>query len=483
MPATDDANLELKKQFENIFEYSPIAIFIHDLEKITNVNKAFLEQFKYDTKECVLGKPPIETLLLVDDKDLVTYARRQVKEGSSFVIPQVRFRKKDGEVFLAEAHISVVTLNGKVHHQIHTQDITASYQAQFELIESGERHRTLLENSRDGIYKSTPEGKFVEVNTALVKMLGYDSIEDLLAIDINRDLYFKKEDRQSMVDHFEDQFPLKRKDGSRVWVEDHSYYEYGENGEILFHHGILRDVTNKLEKQSELESLLSVTADQNQRLQNFAHIISHNIRSHSANLSSLVHFMEGNPSEEERAKLFAMLKISTVKLEETIQNLNEIITVNQKLDAPRESRNLKEEVENTLRVLSGEIIQNNVEVCVDVPKNIEINVIPAYLDSILLNIVDNAIKYRSPTVDLKLVIKAKKSRKHVVLKIGDNGIGIDIIKNAKKLFRMYETFTDNKDSRGFGLYITKNQIEAMSGRIEVESELGKGSTFILSFKH
>lgn len=482
MPATDNATLEMKKQFENIFEYSPIAIFIHDLEKITNVNHAFLKLYGYETKNRVVGRSPVKTLVFPEDHELITYARSEAREGSSFVIPQVRLLKKNGEIFIAEAHVSVVELEGKIHHQIHTQDITESHRAQFELLEAGERYRTLFSNSLDGIYKSTPEGKFVEVNTAMVKMLGYDSIEELLAIDINDGLYLTQEDRKIMPSHIKDQYALRRKDGSKIWVEDHSYYEYDDE-KISFHHGILRDVTDKLEKQSELETLLSVTEDQNKRLQNFAHIISHNIRSHSANLSSLVHFMDENPSEEERTKLFGMLKISTVKLEETIQNLNEIITVNQKLETPLETRFLKEEIDNTLRILSGDIIKNDVELDIEIEDNIELKVIPAYLDSILLNIIDNAIKYRSPNDQLLLEICAHRNSWGVVLKITDNGIGIDMKRNSKKMFRMYETFSGRKDSRGFGLYITKNQIEAMDGTIEVESTLGKGSTFILTFKN
>jgi len=482
MPATDNATLELKKQFENIFEYSPVAVFVHDIEKITNVNHAFLKQFGYETKASILGKNPMKSLLSQADTDLIAYARRKVRAGTSFVIPQVRFVKKNGDVFLAEAHVSAVSFGGKMHYQIHTQDITESSRAQFELLETGERYRRLFENSLDGIYKSTPEGKFVEVNTAMVEMLGYGSIDELLAIDINTDLYFEKEDRKVMADHIEDQYPLKRKDGSKMWVEDHSYYEYDGDGKILFHHGILRDVTGKLEKQSELENLLLVTEDQNKRLQNFAHIISHNIRSHSANMSSLVRFLQESPSDEDRIRLFDMLKISTGKLEETIQNLNEIITVNQKLDTPLEPRNLRQEVENTLLVLSGDIAENNVEVSINIPKNLEIMVVPAYLDSVLLNIIDNAIKYRSSNIALNLRLSSKKNGKSTILMISDNGIGIDLTKNSTKLFKMYETFSDNKDSRGFGLYITKTQIEAMGGTVEVESELGKGSTFRLSFK-
>ncbi len=481
MPAAKPPLIAQKEQFENLFEYSPYAIFIHDFKKIVKVNRTFLNLFGYKTEEEISGKPPF-VLVFPEDKEIIEEARKSASKGMQFFIPNVRLVKSDNSIFTAEAHVSSLTINDEPHLRIYVRDITETKNAEMKLLESGRKYRTLFENSLDGIYKSTPDGKFVDVNSALVEMLGYDSVEDLLAIDIKTQLYFKIEDRKIMAAHEEDQYPLKRKDGSKIWVEDHSYYEYDENGNIAFHHGILRDVTGKLEKQRELKNLLKVTEDQNKKLQNFAHIISHNIRSHSANLSSIVHLMDDKKNKVKEAKLYDMLKTSTLKLEETIQNLNEIITINQNLNKPLERRNLEKEVTNTLKVLSGDIIQNAIEISIEIPSSLEVKVIPAYLDSILLNLISNAIKYQTPGTIPHIWINAKKEYGFTVLEISDNGIGIDLEKNADKLFRMYETFHTNKDSRGFGLYITKNQIEAMNGKIEVKSKPGKGSTFAIYFK-
>jgi len=116
-------------------------------------------------------------------------------------------------------------------------------------IESEKIYHNLLERMPDGVYKSTPEGKFVEVNRAMVEMLGYDSKEELMAIDIKNELYFKPEDRESLVlqEKYEEigVFRLKKKDGSELWVEDHGWYIRDENGKILFHEGIVRDITKR----------------------------------------------------------------------------------------------------------------------------------------------------------------------------------------------------------------------------------------------
>lgn len=464
-----------RKEWEAIFLSAPYAIFLHDNEQIILVNDAFLTLYGYDSREEVLGKPPFGTLVAPEDIDAMKDATASVIEKPSMLMPHVKLLRKNQNTFSAEVHVSMVSTEYKPLYQVYAMDVTHSIEARKELLESGKKYRTLFNSSLDGIYKSTPAGKFVDVNAALVQMLGYNSEEELLAIDIKKDLYFKLEDRKVMAAHEEDQYPLKKKDGTAIWVEDHSYYEYDEEGNILFHHGILRDVTSKLQKKKEMEELLAVTENQNEKLQNFAHIISHNIRSHSSNLSALVQFMEGESDPEAKNQFFDMLKTSTVKLEETIRNLNEIITV-QNLDKPKEIRNLKNEVDSTLKVLSGKIIESKIDVKIDIPDGLNVHVIPAYLDSILLNIISNSIKYRSEERDSFIEIYARNQGDYTLIKISDNGIGIDMERNANKVFGMYETFHNNQDSRGFGLYITKNQIEAMDGKVELKSVLNEGTS-------
>lgn len=118
-----------------------------------------------------------------------------------------------------------------------------------ELYESEKLYRNLLERLPDGVYKSTHEGKFIEVNDAMVKMLGYDSKEELLVIDIKKELYFEPEDRESLVlqEKYEEMgiFRLRKKDGSGIWVEDHGWYSLDSEGNVLFHEGIMRDITER----------------------------------------------------------------------------------------------------------------------------------------------------------------------------------------------------------------------------------------------
>lgn len=114
---------------------------------------------------------------------------------------------------------------------------------------SEKSYQALIEKWPDGVYKSTHGGRFIEVNDAMVKMLGYDSKQELLNIDIKTELYFQPEDRESitLLEKYEEMgiFRLKKKDGSEIWVEDHGWYILGDNEEILFHEGIMRDITER----------------------------------------------------------------------------------------------------------------------------------------------------------------------------------------------------------------------------------------------
>jgi PAS domain S-box-containing protein len=255
----------------------------------------------------------------------------------------------------------------------------------------------------------------------------------------------------------------------------------GENGEVTEILCVGYDVTLLVENLQRSQHLLDITSQQNIRLQNFAYIISHNIRSHSANLTSLVQLLTESETQEQGDLFLQLLQTSTEKLAETIDNLNEIVTVNSTPNKPKEYRPLREEIVRTLETLSVLVWQYDILVEVQVPEDLSVYVVPAYLDSILLNLLSNAIKYRSPQRPALIQLRAYQEPGAVVLEVQDNGLGIDLVKNQAKLFGMYKTFHDNEDARGVGLFITKNHIEAMGGTIVVESEVEVGSTFKVRF--
>jgi signal transduction histidine kinase len=142
---------------------------------------------------------------------------------------------------------------------------------------------------------------------------------------------------------------------------------------------------------------------------------------------------------------------------------------------------LRDEAQKAIDTINYVILETKATIINEIGENIWVNAIPTYLDSILLNLLTNAVKYRSTERSPVIRMYAERGEEGFILFVEDNGIGIDLVKNGEKLFGMYKTFHNNPDAKGFGLFITKNQVEAMNGRIEVESEVGKGSKFKVYF--
>ncbi len=266
--------------------------------------------------------------------------------------------------------------------------------------------------------------------------------------------------------------------GNERWVRTIGVTET-EGDKCIRLYGTFQDIHDRKMAELELASVLEVTNDQNRRLLNFAHIVSHNLRSHSGNLSMTLSFFEREHDEELRKELLPMLRESVDNLEQTIRHLNEVVAINTQVEESMQvvslNKHLKEALGNVQALMKnadGTII-NQVE------EEINVKVIPAYLDSIFLNLLTNAIKYRSEKRKPEITLSLKEGTNHFGLSVADNGRGIDLERHGKKLFGMYKTFHGNEDARGVGLFITKNQVEAMNGRIEVKSQPNKGSIFTI----
>ena len=267
------------------------------------------------------------------------------------------------------------------------------------------------------------------------------------------------------------------KNKEKYWFELNITTVFDSNNNFINFIGVGRNVTHRIEKEFELKRLLDVTSSQNNKLYNFTHIVSHNIRSHTSNLSMVVDVIENTDDIEEKLSYFDLFKEGTEKLSESIEYLNEIITIQQKTNIEKTKIQLKNEIEKTKMALSLAIKDSEIKITHTIPEDLVVTAIPAYLDSILLNLFTNAIKYKSPERKATLEISHEIIDNYTVINFKDNGLGLNLKKNGHKIFGMYKTFHGNEDAKGIGLFITKNQLEAMDGKIEIESEVGQGSNF------
>ena len=255
-----------------------------------------------------------------------------------------------------------------------------------------------------------------------------------------------------------------------------------EKGNPLKMIGTNWDISRIKEAEKELRKLLEVTNEQNNNLLNFAHIVSHNLRSHSSNLSMLSSFLVNEENEEERKNLILMIDEATNGLNETVQHLNEVVHVKTNVNGNMVPINLYTALKSVEKNINTLFKEKEVICEIDVPRSHILKAVPAYLDSILLNLFTNSVKYCASNRQPQILISSKKEGNKVVVAFSDNGQGIDLDHHGRKIFGMYKTFHGNEDAKGIGLFITKNQIEAMNGKIEVESTVNVGTTFNLYFE-
>ena len=238
-----------------------------------------------------------------------------------------------------------------------------------------------------------------------------------------------------------------------------------------------KDELEKAQHLEKIQNLLQIKNDQNDRLENFAHIVSHNLRSHSGALNTLIHFLQEDNHTLNEQETFKYLIQASSNLETTIEDLNEIVEVN--LSDAKDFKQIdihpliKKNVDSVFALAK----EKNLEIVTDVEPETYMIGVRSYLESIFLNFMTNSIKYSAVDRDSYLKISAQSDENFTTVVFEDNGLGIDMETYGNKLFKMYQTFHTHKDARGIGLYITKHQIEKMNGTIEVSSEVNVGSTF------
>lgn len=251
----------------------------------------------------------------------------------------------------------------------------------------------------------------------------------------------------------------------------------------------IRDITGsrKLQKElhranSQLSKLNRNLLNQNQQLEDFAHITSHNLRAPIANLKALMQLHNHSDEEEEKIEYLGMLESVINKTDETLNDLVNVVQIRKETDIRQELISFDERLEYVTHVLMLEVNQSGLRITTDLHEAPMIRFPRIYLDSILQNLITNAIRYRMPDVPPTLHFSSRKEKGVITLTAADNGMGIDMHRFGSKLFGFRKTFHKNADAKGIGLFITKTQVEAMGGSISAESTPGRGTKFIITFK-
>ncbi|WP_395046781.1 PAS domain S-box protein [Flavobacterium sp.] len=485
-------------QLRLITENSSDGFVIMENEKITYVSPSYAKFMGYKADELIgISADQIFEKMHPEDRDRAkkTIDHNLKNKLTSFKC-EFRFKRKSGDYYWREDYANIIydekdENNRYSKYIIISRDIHERKQIENKLIESEKQLRLITENTSDGVVV-IENGKLTYVSPSYTRLLQYSkedyanfTIDDIFNnfhlddLNIVRPYIFDSLSKQ--IPEIKYEFRFKDANGLYHWREDSANIIYDENGKYSKYIVITRDISARKEAEKEKNRLYKITVKQNEKLIKFTHIVSHDIRSHTSNLSMILDLFEETNDPEEQKEYFDMLKQSTNKLSDTIFYLNETVAVQSGEKNEKIKLNLKAEIEKAILGINAIILTNEAKINIQIDDTIEIIATQSYLESIIFNMLTNAIKYKSPSQNPIIDIKAKKMESETRLTIQDNGIGIDLVKNKDKIFGMYKTFHGNPDAVGLGLFMVKNHIESMGGRIEVESELDKGTTFNMYF--
>lgn len=286
-------------------------------------------------------------------------------------------------------------------------------------------------------------------------------------------------------DVWKDEVCNKAKDGTLYWTDTTIVpYLDAKTDKPIRYISIESNITERKKVEQEKQHMLDELTHSNLELKQFSYITTHNLRSPLTNLMSICTLLKTDKIQDAfTLKLIEGFKKSTVHLNETLNDLINILIIKEKRNLPVTSLNLdsmlkrvKESINSTIEK-SETVIESNFHLA----PNINFN--NAYLESIFLNLITNSIKYAHPDRKPIIQISTDKGKNgSVILLFSDNGLGMNMQKVKDKIFGLYQRFHTNDDSKGIGLYLIHSQITALSGKIEVESEVNVGTSYTITFK-
>ena len=377
----------------------------------------------------------------------------------------------------------------------------------FEVAASEKRFRNIFENSAEGIYQSSLDGRFIIANPALIKMLGFKTLEEIKSIDIEKDVYKSPADRQTLLKLLSKQgkvknyrLVLKRKDETHIVVKGNIRLITDDDENPLYLEGSLQDITQQVQAEYERQKALDalkmekIKADQaatkaieeSNFKTRFLANMSHEIRTPMNSILGYLDLIENNLYEDkEELTTFARSgRLSAHSLLETINNILDLSKIEAgKMELDEVEFSVKKEMDKAISIISQTAKDKNIKVVEEYDDSIPHTLFgdATRFRQILLNLLANAAKY-TERGQIDIIIQMIEERDNVaVIKttIKDTGPGISK-ENLKMLFRPFSqvhSLRSNKQGTGLGLVICKEFSNLMGGDINVQSEIGVGTTF------
>ena len=377
---------------------------------------------------------------------------------------------------------------------VYFKDVTARKQAEEQLRIANERYEIVTRVTQDAIWEYDAvkdqfywrDGHEVLFGPKTTPMI--NSFEDWLAVIHPEDVKAVAERAIRAIQdpnefHWETIHRLLKEDGSVATVFIRGQLIRNENGKFIKSIGATQDITRYVEREQERERLIKELERTNGDLRQFTYITSHNFRAPLSNLLSLLDLMQDIPMEDPLLREFVEgFRRSTIALNETVNDLIHILITKGNPSQSMEQIRLRDIFNKVLLQIQVQIQEAGAVIEYEDQQAPVVFFDRSYLESILLNLLTNSLKYRSYDRVPRIRLTTREEADSVQLLFSDNGIGMDLKRYGDRLFGLYQRFHERLDSKGLGLYLVKSQIEALGGTIQVESQVNCGTSFTIIFK-
>lgn len=487
----DEALRQTQQMLDIILNTIPVRVFWKDRNGIyLGCNKPFALDAGLSSPKDIIGKDDYQ-VGWIDQAELYRADDRVVIESGH---PKISYEEPqtapDGSLrWLRTSKIPLRNVDGEIIGVLGTyEDITEQKQAENALRESEQKFRTLFEESKDAIFITTPKGKIHDINPAGVEMLGFASKEEILAIDIAKDLYWNPEDRDEYIrtlnknGYIKDyEIALKRNDGSKILVMETATLVRDKTGKPVIYRGIIRDITQQRLLEDQLRNVQKMES-----IGTLAGGIAHDFNNILGIIVGHAALIQMNfPDTEKINQSIDAIQTASDRGASLVQQL---LTFARKTDVVYDSIKI-DNVINEIVQLLRETLPKKIEIKVELDDAIpSITADITQIHQVLLNLTLNArdampdggvltISSRVvPVEKIRSKLIQATAKEYIKLTIADTGTGMDE-QTKQRIFDPFFTTKEPGKGSGLGLALVYSIIENYKGIIEVESKPGYGTTF------
>lgn len=273
------------------------------------------------------------------------------------------------------------------------------------------------------------------------------------------------------------------KDGSIKHVYSEMDATFRQDGKLIRINGFMQDVSAASASEAKEKKITADLLQRNKDLEQFAYIISHNLRGPVANISGLSAVLkEKELSEQDRDDFTEAIYSSIEKLDNVIIDLNSIMQAKNSINENKQKVIFSQIVDDIVSAIKKPLKEDEAVIRCNFDAVSEMLTLKSYLHSIFYNLITNSIKFRKQDFAPVIEIKSKRSKDIIELTFKDNSIGIDLDKKGNHIFGLYKRFhPEHAEGKGMGLFMVKTQVEALGGRINVCSKVNEGTEFKIEF--